>query len=40
MNLSTEKKSWTWRKDLWLPGGGEGVGWIGSLELIDGDYCL
>ena len=21
-------------------GGGEGVGWIGSLGLIDADYCL
>ena len=34
-----KRKSWTWRIDLWLPRG-EGVGWIGSLGLIDADYCL
>ena len=40
MNVSTERKSFTWRIDLWLPREGEGVGWIGSLGLIDADYCL
>ena len=39
MNLSTEKKIMTWRIDLWLPrvGGSE---MIGSLRLIDANYCL
>ena len=33
MNFSTEKKSWIWRKDLWLPGEVKGVGRIGSLGV-------
>jgi len=36
-----KRKSWTWKIDLWLPRGrGEGMGWMGSLGLIDADYCL
>jgi len=29
MNISSERKSWTWRKDLWLPEGRERE-WEGS----------
>ena len=29
MNISSEKKSWTWRRDLWLPDG-RGREWEGS----------
>ena len=39
MNLATEKKI----KDLenrFVVAKGEGVGWIGSLGLIDADSCL
>ena len=36
-----ETNSWTWRTDLWLPRGeGEGVGWTGSLGLVDANYCI
>ena len=43
-----KRKSWTWRIDLWLPGSGwgrrgrerEGVGGIGSLGLMDANYCF
>ena len=29
------------RRDLWLPGGkGEGVGWAGSLGLVDANYYI
>ena len=36
MNLSTKQEhSQTERRDLWLPRGMEGVGWTGSLGLID-----
>ena len=35
-----EGVGWTGRKDLWLPAGVEGVGWIGSLGLMDANYCL
>ena len=42
--LSSEpqkRKSWTWRIHLWFPKvEGEGMGSVGSLELIDADYCL
>ena len=31
----TETDSQTWRRDLWLPRGREGVGWMGSLRLVD-----
>ena len=35
MNLSTEQKqTHRQRIDLWLPRGGGGVGWTGSLRLI------
>ena len=31
----------TWRTDLWLPRErGEGVGWTGSLELVDTNYYI
>ena len=35
-----ETNSWTWRKDLWLPRGREGVGWTGSLRLVDTNHCI
>ena len=31
----TEAVSQTWRTDLWLPMGVGGVGWTGSLGLVD-----
>ena len=41
MNLSTEKKTMDLGNRLVVAKGeGEGVGWIGSLVLIDADYCL
>ena len=41
MNLSTEKKLMDSENRFVVPEGeGEGVGWIGSLGLIDADYCL
>ena len=41
LTFPQNRKSWTWRIDLWLPRGrGEGVGWIGSLGLIDANCCL
>ena len=41
MNLSTEKKLMDLESRLVVAKGeGEGVGWIGSLGLIDADYCL
>ena len=41
MTLPQKRKSWSWRIDLWLPGGeGDGVRSFGSLGLIDADYCL
>ena len=41
MNLSTEKKIMDWQNRLVVAKGeGEGVEWIGSLGLIDADYCL
>ena len=37
----TETDSQTWRTDLWLPRGwGEGVGWTGSLGLVDANYYI
>ena len=33
-----KRKSWTWSIDLWLPRGE--VGWLGSLGLVDTNYCL
>ena len=41
MNPSTEKKIMDMENRLVVAKGeGEGVGWIGSLGLIDADYCL
>jgi len=41
MNLSTEKKIMDLENRLVVDKGNEdGVGWIGSLGLIDADYCL
>ena len=41
MNLSTEKKIMDLQNSLVVAkGAGEGVGWIGSLGLIDADHCL
>ena len=41
MNLSTEKKIMDLENRLVVAKGvGEGVGWTGSLGLIDADYCL
>ena len=41
MKLSTEKKLMDLEKRLVVAKGeGEGVGWIGSLELIDATYCF
>ena len=39
MNLSTEKKIMDLENRL-VVAKEEGVGWIGSLGLIDADYCL
>ena len=40
-NPSTEKKIIDLDSRLVVAKGeGEGVGWIGSLGLIDADYCL
>ena len=41
MNFSTEKKIMDLENRLMVAKGeGERVGWIGSLGLIDADYCL
>ena len=41
MNLSTEKKLMDLENRLEIAKGeGKGVGWIGSLGLIDANYCL
>ena len=41
MNLSTEEKIMDLENRLVVSKGeGEGVRWIGSLGLIDADYCL
>ena len=41
MSLSTEKKIMDLENRLVVAKGeGKGVGWIGSLGLIDADYCL
>ena len=41
MNISTEKKIVDLENRLVLAKGeGEGVGWMGSLGLINADYCL
>ena len=37
----TETDSQIWRTDLWLPRVmREGVGWTGSLGLVDANYCI
>ena len=41
MNLSTEKKIMDVENRLVVAKGkGEGMVWLGSLRLIDTDYCL
>ena len=41
MKLSTEKKIMDLENRLlFAKGEGDGVGWTGSLGLIDADYCL
>ena len=41
MNLSTEKKIMDLENRLVVAKGEqEGVGWMGSMGLIDADYCL
>ena len=41
MNLSTEKKIMDLENRLVVAKGeGKGVGWIGSLGLIEANYCL
>ena len=41
MNPSTEKKIMDLENRLVVAKGeGEGLGWAGSLGLIDSDYCL
>ena len=41
MNLSTEKKIMDLQNTLVVAkGAGERVGWLGSLGLIDTNYCL
>ena len=41
MNLSTEKKIMNLENRLVIAKEeGEGVGWLGSLGLIDANYCL
>ena len=39
MDLSTEKKIMDLQNSL-VFAKGEGMGWLGSLGLIDADYCL
>ena len=39
MNLSTEKKIMDLENRFVVPKG-EGEGWMGSLGLIDANYCL
>ena len=40
MNLSTDKKSWTWNRLMVAKGEGEGVGRTRNLGFIDANYCL
>ena len=41
MNLSTEKKIMDMENRLVVAKGeGEGVGWTGSLEVVDANYCI
>ena len=42
MNLSTEKKQihGLGEQACGCGGGGEGVGWTGSLGLVDANHCI
>ena len=41
MNLSTEKKLTDFEKRLMVANGvGDGVGWTGTLGLIDANFCI
>ena len=41
MNLFTEQKHTTMEnKSVVAKGNGEGVGWTGSLDLVDVNYCV
>ena len=41
MNLSTEENLMDLENRLVVAiGKGEGVGWIGNLELIDANFCI
>jgi len=41
MNLSAKKENHgLWNKLMIVEGEGKGVGWIGSLGLIDKNYCF
>ena len=40
MNLSTEKKIMDMGNRLVVAKGGEGVGWTGSLGLVDANYYI
>ena len=41
MNLSTEKNLMDMENRFVVAkGGGEGVGWTGSLVLVDANYCI
>ena len=42
MNLSTEKKQSHGPREetCGCQGGGEGVGWTGSLGLVEVNYCI
>jgi len=43
MNLSTGKKNKLMdleNRFVVAKGGGEGVGWTGSLGLVDANYCI
>ena len=41
MKLSTEKKLIDWKNGLVVAKGErEGVGWTGSLGLMDANYCI
>ena len=40
MNLSIENKLMNLENRLVAKGEGEGVGWTGSLGLVDSNYCI
>ena len=37
--LQNKNILWTWSADLCLPGGG-GLGWTGSMRLVDANCCI